>query len=178
MGWKLMPIIYKEGDLLESGVGVICQQLNCLAVRPHGLSETISNRFPYANVYSRRRSNGGRNLAIKEDQGIPGEIVVSKSEVISSGYNPIVVGIYGQYDYGKPHRPYTLCPSETAEMRIQWFKSGLDKLKQFLLSNSIHEVAFPYLIGCNLAGGDWNIYSKLLLDFATDTKIHVIIYKL
>ena len=62
-----MSLIFREGDLLDCNIKVICQQLNCLAVRPHGLSEAIANKFPYANVYSRRRSVGNRNLAIKEE---------------------------------------------------------------------------------------------------------------
>jgi len=156
-------------------ISVICHQLNCISVEAKGLAEAISKKFPYADIYSLRKSNcGNKNLAIKSDRGCPGEITISISKVS----DPIIIGIYGQYDYGKVGRPYSHAPSETTDMRILWFKSGLNKLKEFIQTENIKEVAFPYLIGCGLAGGDWEIYSKLLYNFAIESQIQVVIYKL
>ena len=173
-----MSLIFREGDLLDCNIKVICQQLNCLAVRPHGLSEAIANKFPYANVYSKRRSVGNRNLAIVEDQGIPGNIIVSFPLKIN---DPIVIGLYSQFDYGKIGRYNGLYKLETAEMRVQWFCQCLVNLRNFLISNNLKEVAFPYQIGCGLAGGDWSTYFKILENFAkrceNNFKVYIITLK-
>ena len=67
-----------EGDLLSCTDPIICQQLNCLCVKGHGLSDAVAKRYPYADVYARRRQLGQRNLCVKEDEGTPGDIVVSE----------------------------------------------------------------------------------------------------
>ena len=47
--------------------------------------------------------------------------------------------------------------------RIVWFEKCLDKIGKI---KNIKSVAFPYKIGCGLAGGDWEIYEQMLIDFS------------
>ena len=88
-----------EGDLLTCTDSIICQQLNCLCVRAHGLSADIAKKYPYSNVYAERKAIGTRNLCIPEDAGVPGNIEVR------SGFGPIVIG---QGDRCPPQTPSTL----------------------------------------------------------------------
>jgi len=180
-----MPLIEVNGDLLDATEPVIVQQLNCLCVRGHGLAASIAERFPYADVYGARRALGNRNLAIPEDRGVPGEIVVSYPDTASPNKiseSPIIIGLYGQFDYGKPdgykYIKRTTTKQDNYELRVKWFTEALAKLKIWLIDNQISAVAFPYGIGCGLAGGDWKIYSKLLKDFAEHAPYKVVIYKL
>jgi len=185
-----MPLIEIEGDLLNAGEPVIVQQLNCLCVRGHGLSASIAKKFPYADVYGARRALGKRNLAIPEDQGIPGTISVSypdtsRTDNSVNGHNPIVIGLYGQYDYGKPavtggkkYNKRTSLAQDNYELRTQWFAEALENLQIWLIDHQISAIAFPYGIGCGLAGGDWQIYSKLLNKFSEQVPCKVLIYKL
>jgi hypothetical protein len=39
-------------------------------------------------------------------------------------------------------------------------------------------IAFPYLIGCGAAGGDWKLYLEQIERFAEEFDIKVRIYKL
>lgn len=188
-----------HGDLLNSGEPVIVQQINCLCVRPHGLSEQIANKFPYANVYAQRRPQGKRNLSIPEDQGTPGQITVSTAPPNqeknqpknNTEYQPIFIGFYGQYDYGKPggcevanatertrsSARRTKIDQDNYQLRQKWFQESLQHLKNYLIENKIPSVGIPYQIGCGLAGGDWKIYQQFLEDFAKDAPFQVNLYK-
>lgn len=161
-----MPLYRVKGDLLESNKNIIVQQLNCITINAKGLSQTISNKYPYADVYSSRKKIPGKYVAVEEDRGIPGDIV------ISVGDGPTIIGIYGQYAPSKPRG------NETAELRLQWFKECLHKIKNYMDNEKYTSIAFPYKIGCGLAGGDWLKYKKEIKRFANNNKYDVYIYKL
>jgi len=174
-----------QGDLLNPNPAchLIIQQLNCLCVRPHGLSEAIAKKYPYANVYANRTGIGRKNLAILADRGTPGDIVISQPKEIDG---PIVVGLYGQYDFGKAYqrsyRPALKNGPETKQHRITWFQNALNLLVSWLDENNYNTdqfiIGIPYGIGCGLAGGDWKIYSQMLENFASRVKCQVKIFKL
>lgn len=166
-----------ECDMLKVGDGVLVQQLNCLCVRPHGLSATIAKRYPYGDVYGKRRSMGTRNMAIEVDRGVPGEIVVCEPNDDSD--DPIIVGLYGQYDYGKPGKSYrTPVSRDSYEKREKWFEEALEKLGAWMIKNGQKRVYFPYQIGCGLAGGNWTRYLEMIEKFATDAPFETIICQL
>ena len=93
MGVKIV-----DGDLLKAkDVDVIVHQVNCLCIKAHGLSKQIAERFPWGDIYSTRRGEGNRNLAVREDRGIPGTIKLLKSP---EPLQPDVVCFLSQWDYG------------------------------------------------------------------------------
>jgi len=55
-------------------------------------------------------------------------------------------------------------------MRLQWFKQCLAEIEKVIRDTDV--VAFPYNIGCGLAGGDWAQY------FAQRINAKVVVYKL
>lgn len=75
-----------------NSVDGIINQANCLCVSSYGVSEQLSHHYswslsaqitktmPWADIYSTRRGNVCKNLAIEEDRGIPGTIRVFKSQ--------------------------------------------------------------------------------------------------
>lgn len=169
-------------DLLESECDIILQQLNCLCVRPHGLSDAISKKFPYANVYGQRTPIGSKNLATESTRGSPGKIVISNGPVT-------VIGLYGQYDFGKaysrnyrPSLPAKYGEKETNELRENWFKRCLKNLRKWLVENNMNtsdiEIGVPYKIGCGLAGGNWDKYYDMLLSFSNNIECKVKVYKI
>jgi hypothetical protein len=47
------------------------------------------------------------------------------------------------------------------------------------LEGASENVAFPYMIGCGLAGGNWKIYLGMITNFADrNPNLNVFIYKL
>ena len=143
-----------KGNLLDSKETYIAQQCNCCTSEGKGLSLHLFKKFPYANSYKKRvRSD-------KSTHHKPGTIEVYKN----------IINMYAQYypSLGK----YV---SDSNQMRIQWFKECLNQIKQ--IDNIQNKtIAMPYKIGCGLAGGDWQIYEKMLEEFANSEKIHIVLY--
>ena len=133
----------EEGDLCEMKVQYIAQQCNATHNKNFGLSSVLSKKFPHANIYSGK-------LAVKERK--PGTIIVRGDE-----YKQKVIAMIAQINQGKP------TPKETKTMREEFFRKCLEEIG---LIEGIKEIAFPYGIGCGLAGGEWNKYFKMISEFS------------
>jgi len=161
---NLLKIV--EGDLLTAKEEYICQQTNCISINARGLSETIRLKFG-VDPYSHRRSLHGRNHAIPEDCDIPGTI-----KVLSNGENKVIC-MFAQYGMGEPFS-YGNNIDDSFEKRLKWFNLCLFEIAKLKPKS----LAFPYNIGCGLAGGNWNDYLSALKYFSNYFKIPVTIYKL
>ena len=124
-----MMLTFLDGDLLNCDAQYIAHQTNCVSNTGRGLALSLFKKYPYANVYRNR---------IKPD--IPGTISLHGDPT-----NRYVINMYGQNYPGKSKK------SDTPQLRIQWFQACLN---QILLIPNLKTIAFPYLIGCDLAGGD------------------------
>ena len=68
--------------------------------------------------------------------------------------------MYAQLFPGKPKN------GDTYEQRKKWFSVCLQKIGK---AKGIEKsIAFPYKIGCGLAGGDWTDYLRMIKKFALD----------
>lgn len=178
-----------KGDLLNMDVDIIVQQCNCLTTTALGLAKSISDQMQI-NVYStRRRIKTTSNLSIKEDRSIPGtcELVKNTSELEPK----YVACLFAQFAPGKPqtyHKNITKYHGfkDDKYERIMWFMESLNNLnnqiKNLLLSSDVLpqniSIAFPKYIGCGLAGGDWNDYYKMIVDFGQKTGYNIYIVEL
>jgi O-acetyl-ADP-ribose deacetylase (regulator of RNase III) len=142
--WNTMnKIVEITGDLLETDAQYIAHQCNCVTTYGKGLSAALFRRFPWADTYTGR---------VKPSE--PGTI-----QVFGDGKSQhFVVNMYAQYNPGKPKKT-----QDSALDRQQWFASCLQQIGTI---PNLREVAFPSLIGCGLAGGDWKVYSQMLHDWA------------
>jgi len=140
-----------SSDLLDSDAKVIVQQCNCITRQGKGLSEAITQRFPHADVYSKRTT-----------PSTPGTI-----EIRGGGELRWVCAFYAQYYPGKPSFRIGYGKKDTDENRIIWFKACLEKLAR---AKNMTSVAFPYNIGWGLAQGDWTVYEGMILEFAKEVK--------
>ena len=64
----------------------------------------------------------------------------------------------------------TYPPQRHPQERERWFSQCLDELGQ---CDHYQNLAFPYKIGCGLAGGNWDHYLTMIRDFAVKYKKHV-----
>lgn len=126
-------INFKEGNILEVDDQYIAQQCNCVTQNYKGLSKDIVEKFPWAKFYSIPNRT-------------PGRIAIAGDEKINHRY---VIGMYAQRYPG-----LAKWSNDTEEKRAQWFQECLDQIAQI---PNIKSIAFPYNIGCGLAGGDWNV---------------------
>ena len=161
-----MAVELVKGDLLEiRGVEGIVHVVNCLCTKGHGLSLDIARKFPWGDIYSKRKPIKNRNLAVESDRGVPGTIRQYKCAFLTV---PTIVCFLAQWDYGKADREYgrKIPPYEDSKIqRTVWFTKCLDQLGK----TDLKSVAFPYKIGCGLGGQNWNEYYHLIEEFAKST---------
>ena len=82
---------------------------------------------------------------------------------------------YAQWDFGVGgYKRVPKVYDDTPEEREMWFKQCLDELGQ---CKGYKTLAFPYKIGCGLAGGNWDHYFSMILDFAVKYNKHVTLVK-
>ncbi len=166
---------YFEGDLLTFGpADVIVQQCNCVTVKAHGLSASIRNTFAYADVYANRKARSP-NQAKQPD--VPGKCILCKAPKKNSYvHQPQVACLLSQFypgrsgNYWKKFYTYDDAAKDMDDSslnRLKWFKEALVDLARQLKSSKPGKinVAFPYKIGCGLAGGDWKVYEKAIKDW-------------
>ena len=137
------------GNVLDYD-GTIVHQCNAQTSRAMGLAKAIFDTYPEANIYN----DGTRR--------VPGTIIIREP----------IVNLIGQKTPGKPKA------GESAAMREAWFEQALIELADYCHEAEIEEVAFPYGIGCGLAGGNWDNYKAMIKQFERDSDVHVVVFKL
>ena len=163
-----------EHDLLTVLADVIVQQCNCVTIKPHGLSASIGDKFKYAKVYEKRLSKSSNTALVRS---VPGTVELCKPSENETG--PVVACLMVQISPGKPGswaKQYGIEPNQdNAKARQLLFQQCLETLALLSKENDWKIIAFPYKIGCGLAGGNWKIYEKMINNFATnvnpDTKV-------
>lgn len=157
----------KHADLLNATEDYIVQQCCCTAVKPHGLSAAIAARWPSVNPYTGRRRLR-YNWAKVEDRPSPGTIQVLEK----------VICLFGQYTHSKPgvyEDPAMTGTPDSYDDRLRYFQMGLEEISKLRPKS----VAFPFKIGCGLAGGDWKKYKQAIDSWAgRNADIEVVIYVL
>eukprot|EP00039_Didymoeca_costata_P001750 m.54800 g.54800 ORF g.54800 m.54800 type:complete len:417 (+) comp10951_c0_seq3:180-1430(+) len=148
---------FRTENLLNSDCQYIVHQTNCTSTRnPKGLAKSLFEKFPHANTY---------NTSIVRTPG-----TISIHGTPSRDQPRAVINLYGQRSPGKPNSTESKADRET------FFKAGLEAAAKI---SGLKNIAFPYLIGCGLAGGDWQAYLAMLEQFAKDVHpAEVYIYRL
>lgn len=176
---------YHTGDITEPLYQhpdtALVQIINCVAVRPHGLSEILAKAYPYCDSYSCRKSIRDLNRAVREDRPQQGTIKICHP---TRPHAPTVINVCGQFYMGKEFRKNVHAKriinkldddhllrgiqEDTAANRIKWFREGLAALSKDIPEKiNVSKVVFPSYIGCGLAGGDWlNNYLPAIKYFA------------
>jgi O-acetyl-ADP-ribose deacetylase (regulator of RNase III) len=149
--------ILEKSNLLNIKQGIICHQTNCIGVMGGGIALQIRNKWPnvykqYVNECESFKNNPKYLLGHVQD------IVINDKLVISNCFGQIFPG-------------YGLMTNYAAWDKI------LDKLRD--LQNYFHlDLHFPWMIGCGLAGGDWNIMFKKFCDIFENSSDIIFIHKL
>lgn len=162
-----------DGDLTTCSADCIVQQCNCLSIIPYGLAMDIKQKLNI-DPYGRRRRET-KNCAVKEDRDQVGTTTIFRRK---SGIPRYVACLFAQFAPGKPEiyfREIT-AGSDTEANRRRWFVKCLFDLSEQLQDlPDVKSVAFPYLIGCGLAGGDWKSYNDMILKWA-GKHLHLQVY--
>lgn len=139
-------LIIVEGDLLKAKEGMIVHQVNNCGKMGAGLAKQIRTTYPehyndYINMYNSFLKENPENTQIK---ALLGKHIDTKCD------NLIIRGIFAQDGYGRD-KTYT---------SYEHLKICL----QDIANSKVDTIYIPYELGCGLAGGDWRIVSKMILD--------------
>lgn len=138
-----------EGNLLDSKEQYIAHQCNCISNGAGGVAKAIFDKYPYSNVYEHRIIPDTMGTIQVSGNGMDKRFIIN----MFSQYYP------GYHDDG--------CPHDNVPAREKAFYHCLLKIAQI---KDLQSIAFPYLIGCGLGGGDWNTYLGKLENFAKYVK--------
>lgn len=134
---------YINQDLLKVRSGIIVHQVNCQGVMGTGIALKIKKKWP--------------NVFLKYSQfkdWKPGMI-----QLVPVGSKLWVCNLAGQEYYGRD-KMYT---------DYDAVKIGYEKLNNWAQEHKLLDIYVPHLMGCSNAGGNWEIYSKILNDINPDT---------
>lgn len=160
-----------NGDITEIECDYICQQNNCIAVKPHGLSKAIFEKLKVCPYSKRQPMPNRKNLAIVDHRPELGSIEIIKSPM----KNVSVICMFAQYSYGKVNDIYYFSRSETKKSREKAFEKCLAAINKTIDQDSI--IAFPKYIGCNLAEGIWDNYYKMITIFSENRNVIIVNFK-
>lgn len=142
-----MSISFHKGDLIEDAkVDIVCHQTNCQGVMGAGIAKQIRNTWPrvfgqYKLYCMKARAEGNSPLGSCQ-------LVYADEEK-----SRIVANLFGQEYYGRG--------------KLQTDYEALRKALHALATNGFvvqnkFSIGFPYLIGCALGGGDWDIVLPII----------------
>ena len=157
-----MTIEIIKGDLLEGfargEVDIIGHVVNCQSKMNSGIAKTIREKYP--QVYDRYMMMSSRS----SPEGLLGyaQFIYTDMEPDKGVYN-----LFAQLHYGYDGKKY---------LNYGALGSCLNEVKDFLHNNGLLSVGFPYNMGSDRAGGDWDIVLEMI-DFYFKNR-NVKIYKL
>jgi len=157
-----MSIRFVYGNILsDANETYVAHQCNCVSVGSKGLAKALFDVYPYANTDKDRTKPSD-----------PGTVVVCGNE--NAGQR-LVVNMMSQLLPGK-----STTARDQPNHRIQWFVQCLQAISDYARSHPDlkRSIAFPWMIGCGLAGGLWATYARLLYNFAHQFKFDVSVYRL
>lgn len=132
-------ITFVKGDLIalskEGKFDAIAHQCNCFCTMRSGIAPKIAQAFPVAFEADCSTERGDSDKMGTYSRGF------------DDRYDLHIFNIYGQYGWNRNFPAYGT--------NYEALFEGLERMKDFCTGLGAKRIGFP-LIGCGLAGGDWN----------------------
>ena len=161
-----MPNIIYD-DITKSNADYICHQVNCQGVMGSGVAKAIRDKWPQVYEEYKKFFEDTRNRLlsyytlkippIDVSQHILGQIQKIEVDPHNAKY---VINMFAQEWYGYDGVRYTSYDA---------FWECLHHIKETARPKST--IAFPYKIGCERGGANWNIISTMIEEVLKDFKI-------
>lgn len=136
----------KTGSILEATEKYIAHQCNCITQKSAGTAKSIFDKFPYSNTYAAR--------------DIPD--IMGTIKILGNGTDQrFIINMFAQYYPGKSKYPSSTL--DGINIREKCFHKCLLRIAKIA---NLESVAFPWKIGCNLGGGNWDHYLGNIENFA------------
>lgn len=168
-----------EGDIFETECKVIAHQVNCMGVMGSGLAKEIKNRWE--NVFTEYL----RAIQTLDHNCLGGCLVVGV------GPDKYVANLFGQYYYRGYFKDPDSYMCQSPEKRPEMNENGeairftnyealflsLNRLKNEMLKYKVDSVSFPWHLGSDRGGGNWEIIMTMIEEVFKGTGIKVEIRK-
>lgn len=158
-----MSIKFVEGDLIkafkEEKVQVIVHVVNCQGVMGSGFAKQIKEEL--FKVYEQYRDTASEATNSKDLLGDVIPVSYAGKENVRTVYN-----LFGQNQYGPGKR----------HLNYGALAEGLLYIAEDCERRHVGSVGFPYLMGSDRAGGDWQIVYEMIEHFFKDMDVYI--YKL
>lgn len=154
-----MEVKIYNGDITKCKADIIAHQVNCQFVMGGGVALALRKRWPV--VYNKYLEL--RNLYTNK----PSNKFLGICQIIEVDQNRYVANLFGQdkLGYGKCYTNYAAL--EQALKELAWQVEYME----------LKTIAFPWLMSCGLAGGDWNIVKPLIEKIFEDLDIEIQYWK-
>lgn len=144
---------YIDGDLIklanEGNFDVIGHGCNCFCTMGAGLAKSMKRAFPEITMADNCTTKGDKKKLGTFTHVDYGDLVV--------------LNLYIQHEYGSPYPDVEYSAVRECMMKIKKRYSG-------------KRIGLP-LIGAGLAGGDWNIISKIIEEELGDEDVTIVKFK-
>ena len=160
----------QNGNLLKSDCNIIAHCCNCQGGFGSGIAGQIRREFPYAYQAFSEDVRSPEDKLGTYTLGLPFEQVNARLDNIKN-YN--IFNLYGQLEYGPGDKQYINYNAFLQSMILMFEKITDWKSK----STKSFKVGMPYLIGCGLAGGDWNVVEELILNVSCQYNNDIYLYR-
>lgn len=141
-----------DGDILNATENIICHQVNCMGVMGGGVALQLAKAYP--EMYR----------GYKEDCGLQGGRLLGQVTLYRLAQFRYIANLFGQYSLGSG-----------VQTNYGALGNAMLIVKNFS-KKAEYSVTAPYLIGCGLAGGDWNLVYPMLEKIFDDYELTL--YKL
>ena len=134
-------------DILKIEAGLVCHQVNCMGVYG-GLASAVFKKYPKAKTaYTNLVKSSFQKWKLLGDV-----------QFVKINDKLIIANMFAQYDVG----------TEFRKTEYGSFRVCLDTIASNL-KYPYPKVHFPYLIGCGLGGGEWNIVEDMIKESFWET---------
>jgi len=146
-----------KANLLDfpEGINIICHVANCQNNFGSGIAAQIKSRYPEAYE---------ADTEYNEKYGKENILGSFSGAVLPDGKK--ILNFYAQYNYGRDKRQLDY---EAFCLCLERLKTGIKK------SEKKYIIGFPYKIGSDRAGGDWNVVLVMIHSVFDNSGIDVII---
>lgn len=159
-------INYQNSDLTNSTADLICHQVNCQGVMGSGVAKAIREKWSVVYDNYMKQYNDSQIYSVS---CLGTCQFVSLSDYYHNS-NQVVVNMFAQYKYGYDGNRYT---------NYEAFYNCLSSIKEFVKEHSsISSIAFPYKIGCDRGGANWNIIRTMIEEVFKDIPVKIEIHSI
>lgn len=146
-----------QGDLLSSPCTIIMHQANCQKTMGAGIAKQIKQKYPEAYRADCRFSIG-----------LPPHAKLGQFSWAQAADGRYIVNLYGQLYYGR----------NTQQTDYNALSSALQQAFHWAKTNFPNPViGLPKGMGCNNAGGDWNVVYGIIETVAKMHQVPVQLYQ-